>query len=59
MNILLFQLKKSVVVKEEITQYSFMHTEITLFMLAVTVLSWLTIDLEKKTENGHCHNPAH
>ena len=44
---------------EEITQYSFMHTEGTLFMLAVTVLSWFTIDLEKKTENRHCHNPAH
>jgi hypothetical protein len=28
-------------------------------MLAVTVLSWLTIDLKKKTENGHCHNPVH
>lgn len=37
---------------EEITQYSFMHTETTLFMLALTVLSWLTIDLRKKTENG-------
>jgi len=36
-----------------------MHTETTLFMLAVTVLSWLTIDLEKKTENGHCRNPVH
>ena len=44
---------------EEITQYSFMHTETTLFMLAVTVLSWLTIDLKKKTENGNCHNPVH
>jgi hypothetical protein len=44
---------------EEITQYSFMHTETTLFMLAVTVLSWLTIDLKKKTENGHCRNPVH
>jgi hypothetical protein len=28
-------------------------------MLAVTALSWLTIDLKKKTENGHCHNPVH
>jgi hypothetical protein len=28
-------------------------------MLAVTVLSWLTVDLKKKTENGHCHNPVH
>jgi hypothetical protein len=44
---------------EEITQYSFMHTETTLFMLALTALSWLTIDLRKKTENGHCHNAVH
>ena len=44
---------------EQITQYSFMHTETTLFMLAITVLSWLTIDLKKKTENGYCHNPVH
>ena len=35
------------------------HTETTLFMLTVTALSWLTIDLKKKTENGHCHNPVH
>jgi hypothetical protein len=27
-----------------------MHTETTLFMLAVTALSWLTIDLKKKRE---------
>ena len=44
---------------EELTQYSFMHTETTLFMLAITALSWLTIDLKKKTENGLCHNPGH
>ena len=28
-------------------------------MLAITALSWLTIDLKKKTENGFCHNPGH
>jgi hypothetical protein len=22
-------------------------------------LSWLKINIKKKTENGHCHNPAH
>jgi len=44
---------------EEFVQYSFMHTETTLFMLAITARSWLTIDLKKKAENDHCHNPVH
>ena len=44
---------------EDFIQYSFMHTETNLFMLAITALSWLSIDLKKKAENGHCHNPIH
>ena len=44
---------------EEFIQYSFMHTQTTLFMLAITALSWLTMDLKKKAENGHCRNPVH
>ena len=23
------------------------------------VLSWVKVNLKKKTENGHCHNPTH
>jgi hypothetical protein len=44
---------------EEVTQYSFMHTETTLLMAALAALSWLTIDIKKKTEEGHCHNLVH
>jgi hypothetical protein len=44
---------------EEVTQYSFMHTETTLLMLAIVVLSWLTVDIKKKADGGHCHNPIH
>jgi hypothetical protein len=45
--------------EEEITQYSYLHNESTLLMLGLMVLSWLKVNLKKKTENGHCHNPAH
>jgi hypothetical protein len=45
--------------KEEVTQYSYLHNESTLLMLGIMVLSWLKINLKKKTENGHCHNPIH
>src|SRR2546430_5922551 len=44
---------------EEFIQYSFMHTQTTLFMLAITALSWLTMDLKKKAENGHCRSEEH
>jgi hypothetical protein len=45
--------------EEEITQYSHLHNESTLLTLGLMVLSWLKINLKKKTENGHCHNPTH
>ena len=28
-------------------------------MLCLIVLSWVKVNLKKKTENGHCHNPTH
>jgi hypothetical protein len=28
-------------------------------MLGIMVLSWLKVNLKKKTENGHCHNSLH
>ncbi len=39
--------------------YSYIHNETTMMMLGLIVLSWLKVNLEKKTENGHCHNPTH
>ena len=30
-----------------------------MMMVALIVLSWLKVNLKKKTENGHCHNPTH
>lgn len=43
---------------EEITQYSFMHTETTLFMLAVTVLSWLTYRPQEKDREWTLSQPG-
>ena len=45
--------------EEEITRYSYLHTESVMLMLGLMALSWLKVDLKKKTENGHCHNPMH
>jgi hypothetical protein len=45
--------------EEEITKYSYLHTESIMIMLGLMALSWLKVDLKKKTENGHCHNPIH
>jgi hypothetical protein len=28
-----------------------------MLMLGLMTLSWLKVNLKKKTENGHCHNP--
>ena len=30
-----------------------------MLMLGIMVLSWLKVNLKKKTENGHCHNSIH
>ena len=45
--------------EEEITMYSYLHTEGIMLTLGLMALSWLKVDLKKKTENGHCHNPVH
>ncbi|MGA7368281.1 MAG: hypothetical protein WBX01_04075 [Nitrososphaeraceae archaeon] len=45
--------------EEEITQYSYLHTETCMLMLGLMVLSWLKANLKKKTEDGHCRNPIH
>jgi hypothetical protein len=45
--------------EEEITRYSYLHTESIMLMSGLMALSWLKVDLRKKTENGHCHNPIH
>ena len=45
--------------EDEITQYSYLHTETVMLMLGIMVLSWLKVNLNKKTENGYCHNSLH
>jgi hypothetical protein len=41
------------------TVYGSGHFEPILWMLGLISLSWLTINLKKKTEDGHCQNPDH
>jgi hypothetical protein len=36
-----------------------LHTETAMLMLGLMVLSWLKVNLTKKTEDGHCHNSIH
>ena len=45
--------------EEEITRYSYLHTESIMLMLGLMVLSWLKVNLKQKIENGHCQNPIH
>jgi hypothetical protein len=45
--------------EEQITRYGYLHIESIMLMLGLMALSWLKVDLKKKTENGHCHNPTH
>ena len=45
--------------ENEVTVYSYIHNETTMMMLGLIVLSWLKVNLKKKTENGYCHNPTH
>ena len=45
--------------ENEVTVYSYIHNETTMMMLGLIVLSWLKVNLKKKTENGYCHNPIH
>ncbi len=45
--------------EDEITQYNYLHIETEMLMLGIMVLSWLKINLKKKTENGHCNNSLH
>jgi hypothetical protein len=30
-----------------------------MLMLGLMVLSWFKINVKKKTDKGHCHNPTH
>lgn len=45
--------------EEEITRYSYLHTDTGMMILGLMVLSWLKVNLKKKTESGHCRNPIH
>ena len=45
--------------EEEITSYTYLRNESIMFMLGLMAVSWLNVNLKKKAENGHCHNPVH
>ncbi|MGB6594704.1 MAG: hypothetical protein WBE68_24640 [Candidatus Nitrosopolaris sp.] len=45
--------------EEYATVYGPYNIETTMFVLALLVLSWLKINIKKKTENGHCRNREH
>lgn len=45
--------------ENEVTVYSYIQNETTMMMLGLIVLSWLKVNLKKKTENGDCYNPIH
>jgi hypothetical protein len=45
--------------EEYATAYGPYNIETTMFVLGLITLSWLKINIKKKTENGHCRNPAH
>ena len=45
--------------EENATAYGPYNIETTMFVLGLMTLSWLKINIKKKTENGHCRNPIH
>jgi hypothetical protein len=45
--------------EEYATAYGAYNIETTMFVLGLMTLSWLKINIKKKTENGHCRNPDH
>src|SRR5215467_4590312 len=45
--------------EEYATAYGPYNIETTMFVLVLITFSWLKINIKKKTENGHCRNPAH
>jgi hypothetical protein len=44
---------------EDATAYGGYNIETTMFVLGLMTLSWLKINIKKKTENGYCRNPDH
>ena len=41
------------------TSYGGYNYETNMLMLGLMALSWLTVNMKKKTELGHCRNPIH
>jgi hypothetical protein len=41
------------------TSYGPCSIETIMLILGLMALSWFKFNIKKKTENGHCHNPAH
>src|ERR671915_749510 len=45
--------------KDNITEYNYGNMETIMLMIGLTSLSWLSLNIERKTEEGHCKNPSH
>jgi hypothetical protein len=41
------------------TSYGGYNYETNMLILGLMALSWLKVNIKKKTENGHCRNPTH
>src|SRR5919107_699152 len=41
------------------TSYGGYNYETNMLILGLMALSWLKVNIQKKTENGHCRNPIH
>jgi hypothetical protein len=41
------------------TGYGPCSTETIMLMLGLMAVSWFKLNIKKKIEKGHCHNPAH
>ncbi len=45
--------------EEFATAYRGYNIETTMLVLGLMALSWFRINIKKKAEKGHCHNPTH
>lgn len=45
--------------KEHITEYNNGNMETVMLMIGLSCLSWLSFNIKRKTEEGHCRNPGH
>jgi hypothetical protein len=45
--------------KEHITEYNNGNMETVMLIIGLSCLSWLSFNIKRKTEEGHCRNPGH